>query len=141
MREIKRLSGEVIAQGDGSIRVLAEENKTNLRGADLRGANLGGADLEGAYLEGANLRGAYLEGVKNYSESHEVFQEIIRQQKCDTFTNSDWAIIGRIIVHRLCWDTIKNKFGKTAMTVFKKLSACGYSEWEERYKELLEGEK
>jgi hypothetical protein len=118
MREIKRLSGEVIAQGEGNIRVLAEENKTNLWGADLEGADL--------------------EGVKNYSESHEVFQEIIRQQKCDTFTNSDWAIVGQIIVHRLCWDTIKNKFGKKAMTVFKKLSACGYREWEEVYKELLE---
>jgi hypothetical protein len=133
MREIKRLSGEVIAQGDGNIRMLAEENKTYLRGANLRYAYLRGADLGGAYLEGADL-----EGVKNYSESHEVFQEIIRQQKCDTFTNSDWAIVGQIIVHRLCWDTIKNYFGKKAMAVFKKLSACGYSEWEERYKELLE---
>jgi uncharacterized protein YjbI with pentapeptide repeats len=47
MREIKRLSGEVIAQGDGNIRMLAEENKTNLRYADLGGAYLEGADLEG----------------------------------------------------------------------------------------------
>jgi uncharacterized protein YjbI with pentapeptide repeats len=34
----------------------------DLRGADLRGANLEGADLRGAYLRGANLEGADLEG-------------------------------------------------------------------------------
>jgi hypothetical protein len=151
MREIKRLSGEVIAKDEGSIKELAEEYKADLRHADLRHADLWdanlrhadlrGANLEGANLEGADLRGANLWGAKNYSEAHEVFQEIIRQQRCDTFTNSDWAIIGQIVVHRLCWDTIKNKFGKKAMAVFKKLSACGYSEWEERYKKLLEGEK
>ena len=34
--------------------------KTNLRGADLRGAYLSEADLRGADLRGADLRGAYL---------------------------------------------------------------------------------
>ncbi len=121
MREIKRINGEVIASGDKTIRELAEENS-----ADLRGAN----------LEDADLCGANLRDVKKYSESHEVFQEIIRQQKSETFTESEWAIIGQIIIHRLCWDTIKNKFDKKATEVFKKLSACGYGEWEARYKEL-----
>ncbi len=64
--QLKRLSGEVIGEGT-SFKEIAEQNKSNLtgaylRGADLRGANLDGADLRGANLTGADLRGANLDG-------------------------------------------------------------------------------
>jgi hypothetical protein len=114
----------------------------DLRGAYLRGANLGGADLSGAYLSGAYLSGAYLSGAdlsgaKNYSESHDFFQEIIRQQKLETFTNPEWSIIGQLCIHQLCWDSIKKRFDKKAMTIFKKLSKVGFNEFELKYKEVL----
>ena len=150
--EIKsRFTDKIIISGKyTSIKDCLEKNKgANLRGANLRGANLQGADLRGANLwianlrganlrgadlRGANLRGAYLRGAKNYSESHTFFQEVIRQQKVDTFTTKEWSIIGQIIIHTLCWDTIKKRFNKSAMGIFKKLSKVGFEEWEKKYK-------
>ena len=104
-----------------------------LQGAYLRDANLQDANLQGAYLQDANLRGAYLQGIKNYSEHHTIFQEVVRQQKIDTFTQKEWSIIGQIIIHKLCWDSIRKRFNKSAMGIFKKLSKVGFEEWEEKY--------
>ena len=154
-----RWDNKVIICGEyESIKDCLEKNRgANFWGADLRGANLGGADLrdanlEGAYLEGADLRdadleganlrdanleGANLEGAKNYVSSHYFFAEIIRRQKTDYFTDKEWAIIGKIIIKVLCWDTIKKEFGKSAMSIFKKCSKVGFSEWEEQYKKIL----
>jgi len=98
-----------------------------------------GAYLEGAYLRGVNLAGAYLGGAKNYVSNHDFFAEIIRRQKLETFTEKEWAMIGRIIIHRLCWDTIKKRYGKRIMPMFKKLSKTGYDGWEIKYKEILKG--
>jgi hypothetical protein len=131
----------------------------NLRGADLEGADLRGADLEGAYLEGADLRGtnlkgadlrgtflrgaylggtdlrgAYLWGAKNYLNSHDLFQEIVRRQPLKDFTEKEWAMIGQILVHRLCWDSIKKRYAKKIIPVFKKLSKVGFQEWAKHYK-------
>jgi len=108
-----------------------------LRGADLRGADLEGADLTGADLRVADLRVAYLTGAKEYVNSHAFFKEIIRRQSIKTFTSKEWMIIGQIIVHFLCWDTIKNKYSKSALTMFNKLKKAGFGEWAEKYKELL----
>ena len=106
----------------------------NLRDADLWSADLQGANLQGAYLRGAYLRGSNLRGIKNYSEHHTIFQEVVRQQKIDTFTQKEWSIIGQIIIHKLCWDSIRKRFNKSAMGIFKKLSKVGFEEWEEKYK-------
>ena len=114
----------------------ADLSGADLRGADLRGAALSEADLREAYLRGAYLRGAYLSGAKNYSESHDFFISVIRNQKLDYFTNPEWAIIGQIYIHRLCWDTIKKRYGEKAMTIFKKLSKVKFNEWEKRYKKV-----
>src|SRR3990167_7542085 len=133
-----------------SIKDCLEKNKgAYLEGAYLRGVNLAGAYLEGAYLRGvnlagaylggANLAGAYLGGAKNYVSNHDFFAEIIRRQKLETFTEKEWAMIGRIIIHRLCWDTIKKRYGKRIMPMFKKLSKTGYDGWEIKYKEILKG--
>ena len=107
----------------------------NLWGADLRSANLGGADLEGADLEGANLWGADLGSAKNYLNSHYFFQEIVKRQKIDTFTQKEWSIIGQIIIHKLCWDSIRKRFNKSAIKIFKKLSKVGFNAWEAKYEE------
>jgi len=115
----------------------------NLRGADLRGANLGGVDLRyanlgganlgGADLGGADLRGADLGGAKNYYNSHDFAQEIIRRQPTKTFTEKEWAIIGQILVHRLCWETIKKRWNKKALPIFKKLKKADFGEFEKEY--------
>ncbi len=136
--EIKhRFTEKVLLSGKyESIKDCLEKNGD----AYLRGAYLGDADLGGAYLRGADLRGAYLRGAdlrgaNGYSESHTFFQEVIRQQKVDTFTPTEWSIIGQIIIHTLCWDSIKKRFNKSAMKIFKKLSKVGFEEWAEKYKE------
>ena len=118
----------------------ADLGDADLRDANLRDANLGGADLEGAdlgdaYLEGADLEGADLGGAENYLSSHDFFQEIIRRQPVKVFAQEEWATIAQIIIHRLCWDTIKNKHKDTATEIFKKLSVAGFDEWEKHFKE------
>ena len=82
----------------------------------------------------ADLRGAYLRGAKGYSESHVFFQEVVRQQKSDIFTIGEWGIIGQICIHELCWGSIKKRFNKKALKIFKKLSKVGFTEWEDKYK-------
>ena len=106
-------------------------------GATLSGANLWCANLEGATLRGAYLSDATLRGAKNYSESHDYWAEIIRQQPIKTFTDKEWAIIGQIIIHRLCWDSIKKRFGKKVIPIFKKQTKLGFGEFEKRYKEII----
>jgi len=137
MTEIKIVSrwdsSKIILSGKyESIKDCLEKNK----GAYLRDAYLRGADLRGADLRGADLWGADLGGAKEYKNSHDFFKEIIRRQKVETFTNPEWAIIGQIIVHSLCWDSIKKRYGKKVIPIFKKLSKAGFSEWFDKYKEL-----
>jgi len=50
-----------------------------------------------------------------------------------TFTEKEWSIIGQIITHRLCWDSIKKRYGQDIMPIFKKLSSIGFDEWEKYY--------
>jgi len=131
--------------GDADLRgadlIGANLGDADLRGADLRGANLIGANLIGANLGDADLRGANLGdanlmGAKKYHHSHDFFQEIIRRQKVETFTDKEWWAIGQIIVHRLCWCAIKKRFNETALSVFKKLGEVGFCEFLEKYKAL-----
>lgn len=101
----------------------------NLEGAYLWGANLEGANLRGAYLRGANLRGANLEGAKSYYSSHDFCFELIRRQDVKFLTDKEWVLIGVLSVHRFCWETIKKKHGKVALSVAKKLKKIGYGEY------------
>ena len=55
-----RWDGNVICEGEESIKKLAEKNKANLSGADLSGADLSWADLSRANLSRANLSRANL---------------------------------------------------------------------------------
>jgi len=96
-------------------------------------------DLGGANLEGATLEGAYLEGAKNYSNSHDFWIEIIRRQKLDTFTDKEWVIIGQVYVHRLCWETIKKRYGEKITPIFKKLAKVGFGEFLTRWEEIKKG--
>ena len=109
----------------------------NLDGANLYGANLDGANLDGANLDGANLYGANLYGAKNYSESHGIFFELVRKEKSESFTEIEWSIVGKLVIHRLCWGSIKKRFGQTVIPVFEKLAKSGYGEYLERYREIL----
>ena len=113
----------------------------NLRGAYLEGANLEGANLQGANLGGANLggaylRGAYLRGAKNYYNSHDFAIELIRRHDIEDFTDKEWSIIGKITIHRYCYDDIKKLFGKSIIPIFKKLAKDGYGEYLDKIKEV-----
>jgi len=109
-----------------------------LRGTDLRSANLRGTDLRSANLRGTDLQGTDLQDAKGYIDSHDFFQEVTRRQKVDTFTPKEWSILGQIIIHKLCWDSIRKRFNKSPMGIFKKLSKVGFGVWEEKYKEITQ---
>ena len=60
-------SDKVLAESEKeTVKKVAEDNKADLRGANLRGADLYGANLRGANLYGADLRGADLRGANLY---------------------------------------------------------------------------
>jgi len=137
-----RFDNKIILSGKyASIKECLEKNRgADLEGADLGsanlwGADLGSADLRGADLGGANLGGTNLGGTKNYLNSHYFFQEIVKRQKLDTFTQKEWSILGQIIIHKLCWDSIRKRFNKSAIKIFKKLSKVGFNAWEAKYEE------
>ena len=104
----------------------------DLTDANLRGAYLGGADLMGAYLRGADLR-----GVQGYRDSHEVFNESVRRLRADAINADGWAAIGQIMVHRLCWDSIKQRHAESIMPVFELLADKGFTEWRHHFKKLV----
>ena len=146
--EIKhRYTNEIIIQGEyESVKDCLEKNRganlegANLRSANLEGANLWGANLRSANLGGANLGGANLLDAKEYKQSHDFFSEIVRRCSVKIFTSAEWKCIAVISIHRICWDTIKKQFSKTAMSVFKKLAKEGFDEWAEHYAEISKGE-
>jgi hypothetical protein len=117
---------------------LEKNRDADLGGADLRGADLGGADLRGADLGGAYLRYADLGGAKFYVNSHDFFTEIVSRQKVEDFATAEWAMIGVILVHRICWDSIKKRYGEKIVPIFNKLKKAGFGEWTEYYTKFLE---
>ena len=105
-----------------------------LRGANLVGANLAGANLRGADLDGANLDGAYLDGAENYFNSHDFFAEVVKRN-FPLFTIEEWAVIGQIVVLRICWDTIIKRHAEHAESIFKKLKDVGFGEFLTKFNE------
>jgi hypothetical protein len=114
----------------------ADLRGADLRDADLCGADLCGADLCGADLRGADLRGADLKNVKNYSENNYFGIELCKRihQK---FTLKEKAFVFEFIATLPCWMEIKEKYGKTALSVFKKLKDAGWDEYYNKYKEMI----
>ena len=125
--EIKnRFTGSIIISGDyESLKNCLEHN----RGANLRGANLGDAYLGGANLRGAYLGDADLGGAKGYVNSHDIFQEAVRRQPVSTFNDTEWAAIAQIVIHCLCWDSIKKRFTDEMPHIFETLANEGFTEW------------
>jgi len=115
----------------------ADLSYANLYNANLYNANLSYADLYNANLYNANLSNADLLGIKNYSEAHPVFFELVRKEKAETFTQVQWSIIGQIQCHTLCWDSIKKRFGKGILPVFEVLAKKGFGEFLEKYTNIL----
>jgi hypothetical protein len=91
--------------------------------------------MNGANLSGADLSEATLYGAKNYADNHSFFQETVRQQKVETFVTDEWAAIGQIIVHTLCWDSIHKRFEKEAKSIFEKLETVKFGEFLKRFEE------
>jgi len=79
-----------------------------------------------------------LSNIINYADSHDIWVEIIRRQKIETFTEEEWGIIGQVWMHRFCWNAIYKRFGEKIMPIFEKMAKVGYGEWEEKYKQILE---
>jgi len=138
------LTGADLFRADLSDTDLSDVNLSHadLSNSDLTGANLSGSDLTGVNLLGAtlyftNLDNTKLTGIKRYSEIYEIFFELCRRQPIKTFTLKESAIIGQLLLHRPCWDKIKKRYGKTALSIAKKLAKAGWDEYYKKYKEVL----
>jgi len=135
--EIKnRWNGSIILSGEyESIKDCLEKNReANLYGANLSRADLSGANLSGVNLYEAYLSRAYLYDIKNYSESHDIFAQLIRNN-LTKFTKKEQEISGRIFMLRLCWDSIAKEYKKEALKIALKLKKLG---WEVYYDKLKE---
>jgi len=111
----------------------ADLARANLTRANLVRADLTGADLTGANLTGADLTWVNLTGVKRYYNSHEIALEIIKRQKPNYFTNKEWSIIGKVTVHRFCWDKLRTDY-KAVISIFRKLEKLGFNEYIKKFK-------
>ena len=122
-----RLNNTVIVEGDyDSVKVCLEQNR--------------GAYLSDANLRGANLRGANLSGAKNITESHDIFIELCRRQDTKNITDKEWVFLGMLAVHRICWSSIKKRFGREVLPLFKKIADAGWPDYLKRYEEVLNDE-
>ena len=114
----------------------ASLNWASLRGASLRGVSLRGASLRGASLNRASLRGASLEGITGYANSHAIFAELVRRCPMKTFPSAQWSAIGQIVLHQLCWDSIRERFSEQVPGIFSALAQRGYGEWLEKWNQI-----
>ena len=89
---------------------------------------------EGKSLDGASLDGASLGGATNYSCHHDFFAEIIRRQSTQHFTDSEWSLIGKLIIHRWCWDDLK-PHKDILEPILIKLEVLGFGEFLQTMKE------
>jgi uncharacterized protein YjbI with pentapeptide repeats len=96
--------------------------------ADLSGTIFNGADISETNFLGACIREAVLEKAINYTNNRSVFLEAIR--RTNNFTESEWATIGKINIHSLYWNKIFEQFASTTLSIFQKLAANGFVEWE-----------
>jgi len=125
MKEIKimsrRDSRKVVLSGKyESVRDCLEKNR--------------GADLSGADLSGANLYRANLSGAENYSESHDFFIQLIKNNS-NKFTKHEKEVASMIFAFRLCWKSIRKEYNTCARGIFKKLAGLGWSEYADKFKE------
>jgi len=145
--EIKnRYTNKIILCGEyDSVKDCLEKNKNanlsranlsgaNLSGVNLSGVNLSGANLSRADLSGANLSGAYLSGAENYSESHDFFIQLIKNNS-NKFTKHEKEVASMIFAFRLCWKSIRKEYNTCARGIFKKLAGLGWSEYADKFKE------
>jgi len=126
MIEIKhKIDGSVLFKADvGSLKLALEaavRSGSDLRGSDLRYSNLSGSDLR---------------CIKNYVNSHDIFFEAVRRQNKKALTDKQWTIIGKISIHRWCWDTLKKEFGNELTPVFQILANSGFNEYLNHYKSI-----
>ena len=104
-------------------------SNSNLSYSNLSGSNLSGSDLSKSNLSFCNLSSCNLFDIKNYSESHDIFNELCKRNY-KKFNDEQLSIIYKISQLRLCWETIKSKFMWCMITdIFKILSAIGFDEY------------
>ena len=144
MKEIRIVSRwddkKVILCGEyESIKDCLEDNRranlsgANLYGAYLYGANLYGANLSGADLSRANLSRVDLSGAKNYSENHDFFIQLIRNNS-NKFTKHEKEVSSMIFSFKLCWDSIRKEYKTCATSIFKKLDKLGWGEYLKKWR-------
>ncbi|MEE9117022.1 MAG: pentapeptide repeat-containing protein, partial [Calditrichia bacterium] len=95
------------------------------------------ADLSRANLSRANLSEANLSRAKNYSENNSFGIELCKRNH-ENFTQKEKCFIFEFIATTPCWSKIKTDFGKTALSVFKKLKDAGWGEYYDKFNQMLE---
>ena len=118
-------------------------SRSNLCWADLSGTKLSRSNLSEAYLirsnlSGANLSEANLAEIHGYRDSHALFAEAVCRQNPSSFSELEWAAIGQIITHSLCWDTIKQCWPSRMGHTFDVLAEAGFVEWRDHWLQILD---
>ena len=52
-------------------------------------------------------------------------------------TEAEWAAIGKVVVHRYCWEEIQKRHGQPFMRILEVLEAAGFEEYAVKYREIL----
>jgi len=58
-----------------------------------------------------------------------MFREAVRRQAVSVFVDAEWSAIAQIIIHSLCWDSIKKRFPAVMPHIFEVLANDGFGEW------------
>ena len=123
------------------------------KGADLQYANLCGSVVFHTDFSGCSLKDTKIEGIKEYSENHHIFFELISRSTPEFFNVNEWAIIGKLILHvrennPRGWPggyisagfnliKIEEIFKDHILSVFCKLAEIGFDEYKNKYEEIL----
>ena len=103
---------------------------------ELKEETLYKADLGHTNLYRADLRNANLYGAKDYSENLFFGIELCKREH-ERFTQKEKAFIFEFTATEPCWSEIKKKFGRPALSVFKKLKDAGWCEYYDKYNKLV----
>jgi len=98
-----------------------------------------GSVVSRANFSGANLRGAKLDNIKGYVDCLDIFLELVRRCPISSIGEHQWVAIGKLLLHRMCWNTMKNKLGESLIPVCVQIAGKGFPDYLTKYQGILDG--
>jgi len=133
--EIRTWNDNLVIRGDitdtqPELVQCAIDNGVCLYGLNFKDWDFTGVDFKDNPMLFCYLEDAKLDGIKNYGNSHSIFMEIVQQQPIGTFTEEEWAVIGKTIGRTLCWESQINHMKVDVLRrLYSKISSLGWPEY------------